>query len=284
MKAREIYQKVMAECSSMIEYEASKFEAIASVSGRRAEMVDELRRKIVENKAGWLVNTFLINNCDATLFSDAEKAGRIFEYADKIMAEEVAESIADCGVEISEPQKMYLRRGAEKRMAQTFRNFLSTYIIYSRACARSIEGGATQATTATATQATATATPPTTPVTTTTPTGFSERKLSNIFDELKNLGVIEGRTKVWLDMFAGRKINGGLTWIVSQNRQNSCSNRTLFEVLWGITKDWELVERYAREVFCVEVPRTTANKWKSDARAGVYAKFYKDNLKNMIDA
>jgi hypothetical protein len=246
-------------------------------------MVDELRLKIASG-GGWLVNTFLINNCDATLFSDAEKAGRIFEYADKIMAEEVAESIADCGVEISEPQKMYLRRGAEKRMAQTFRNFLSTYIIYSRACARSIEGGATQATTATATQATATATPPTTPVTTTTPTGFSERKLSNIFDELKNLGVIEGRTKVWLDMFAGRKINGGLTWIVSQNRQNSCSNRTLFEVLWGITKDWELVERYAREVFCVEVPRTTANKWKSDARAGVYAKFYKDNLKNMIDA
>jgi hypothetical protein len=282
MKAREIYQKVMAECSSMIEYEASKFEAIASVSGRRAEMVDELRRKIASG--GWLVNTFLINNCDATLFSDAEKAGRIFEYADKIMAEEVAESIADCGVEISEPQKMYLRRGAEKRMAQTFRNFLSTYIIYSRACARSIEGGATQATTATATQATATATPPTTPVTPPTPTGFSERKLSNIFDELKNLGVIEGRTKVWLDMFAGRKINGGLTWIVSQNRQNSCSNRTLFEVLWGITKDWELVERYAREVFCVEVPRKTANKWKSDARAGLYAKFYKDNLKNMIDA
>lgn len=277
----------MAECSSMIEYEASKFEVIASVSGTRAEMVDELRQKIASG-GGWLVNTFLINKCDATLFSDAEKAGRIFEYADKIMAEEVAEAIADCGGEISEPQKMKLRRGAEERMARTFRNFLSTYIIYARACARGIEGGATQATTATAaetaTQATATATTTTTPVTTTTPTGFSKRKLSSIFNELKTLGVIDGRKKVWLDMFAGRKISGGLKWIVSQNRQNSCTQRTLFEVLWGITKDWELVKKYACEVFDVEVPRATANTWKSNARAGVYAKFYKNNLKNIIDA
>jgi hypothetical protein len=264
MKAREIYEKVMAECSFMIEYEAGRFEALASASGKRAEMVDELRQKVASG-GGWLVNTFLRNKFDTTLFSDAENAGRIFEYADKIMGEEVAEAIADCGVEISEPQKMNLRRGAEKRMERTFRNFLSTYIIYARACARNIEGGA-------ATE------------TTTTPTGFSERKLSTIFEALKNIGVIHGRTKVWLDLFAGRKINGGLTWVVSPNRQNSCTERTLFEVLWGITKDWELVERYAREVFGVEIHRTTANKWKSDARAGVYAKFYKDTLKKIIDA
>jgi hypothetical protein len=236
------------------------------------DKVEALKEKLSEDNNGWLNKTFRRSNYSTCLFSNPDNGNRIFDYADDIIAENVAMAAAD----IEEDKIDAYRNFEEGLMKKTFRNFLADYLVYCQLVP--LYENEKQEQTLKDEEL----------VQKYSNAGFKEMfcRLKGIRckqDSGEDKPLIDGTSNDWLRLFKDEKPNKPLTWNYKAKDRSKTSTLPLFELIYEISNhDWKKTVKRVEVYFGYKYDTRNDSSIKSKVQRNDKSALFRDKIEPII--